>query len=236
MVLFINGWATNESIWSQFKVHSNVNFYDISLHSNFLDLESQLSTLYEKYEQPITVIGWSLGGMLSLELVCRNSSKIKRLILISSTARFIQDETYPYGLNKIIVKNLSRKLSRDYIATQEDFYKIMFSAEEKSFQQKFIETDSMKILVNNLDNLQDNLNYLLKKDLRNILKEIKVPTQIIHGTSDAICPVESGEYLHKHLANSEITLLPNCGHIPFFTQPDICEKILFPQKEEDFKC
>lgn len=233
MFLFINGWATNQTIWSQLDLKQNSNFYDISLHKSFSDLENQLYFLYKKASHPITLIGWSLGGMLALELAHQHPSKIKKLILISSTAKFVQDETYPYGLSEIILKNLSRKIHRNSIATQKEFYKLMFSSEEQSFQQKFLQEQSLKTLVDNVDNLQTNLHYLFQKDLRGILKEIKTPTQIIHGTSDEICPISAGKYLYEHLLNAKLNSLPACGHIPFFTQKKTCEKIFFSQDEED---
>ncbi len=233
MVLFINGWATNQTIWSKLNLRQNSNFYDVSLHKSFSDLEHQLYHLYKKSSHPLTLIGWSLGGMFALELAHQHPRKIKKLILISSTAKFVQDETYPCGLNEIIVKNLSRKIHRNSIAAQKEFYKLMFSIEEQSFQQEFIQKQSPAMLVSNIDNLQENLQYLLQKDLRNILKEIKIPTQIIHGTSDKICPVDAGKYLYEHLFNAELTLLPTCGHIPFLTQQKACEKIFFSQGKED---
>jgi len=40
-----------------------------------------------------------------------------------------------------------------------------------------------------------------------------IPTVIIHGRHDFVCPMESGYSLHKMLPNAEYIVLPNAGHI-----------------------
>jgi proline iminopeptidase len=50
-----------------------------------------------------------------------------------------------------------------------------------------------------------------------ILNECKalqhIPTIIIHGRKDLVCPIEAGFSLHKALPNAEYIKLPNAGHI-----------------------
>lgn len=50
-----------------------------------------------------------------------------------------------------------------------------------------------------------------------ILKECRglqhIPTIIIHGRKDLVCPIEAGFSLHKALPNAEYTILPKAGHI-----------------------
>ncbi|MGZ5576164.1 MAG: alpha/beta fold hydrolase, partial [Methylobacter sp.] len=41
----------------------------------------------------------------------------------------------------------------------------------------------------------------------------KIPTVIIHGRHDFVCPMEAGYSLHKVLPNAEYVVLPNAGHI-----------------------
>ncbi len=42
---------------------------------------------------------------------------------------------------------------------------------------------------------------------------IDIPTVIIHGRLDFVCPLEAGYSLHKALPNAEYILLPDAGHI-----------------------
>ena len=40
-----------------------------------------------------------------------------------------------------------------------------------------------------------------------------LPVTLIHGRNDLVCPVESAWTLHEKLPNSELTILPNSGHL-----------------------
>lgn len=40
-----------------------------------------------------------------------------------------------------------------------------------------------------------------------------IPTIIIHGRRDLVCPIEAGDSLHKALPKAEYLILPNAGHI-----------------------
>ncbi|MCF7967601.1 MAG: prolyl aminopeptidase [Methylococcaceae bacterium] len=40
-----------------------------------------------------------------------------------------------------------------------------------------------------------------------------IPTQIIHGRRDLVCPVESATCLHRQLPNSTLLILENAGHV-----------------------
>lgn len=42
---------------------------------------------------------------------------------------------------------------------------------------------------------------------------MQIPTVIIHGRHDFVCPIEAGYRLHQALPNAEYIVLPNAGHI-----------------------
>jgi len=50
-------------------------------------------------------------------------------------------------------------------------------------------------------------------------KQIETPTLLIWGEKDKIVPPEFGEKLHKDLQNSELHILPKCGHMPMHEKP-----------------
>jgi len=49
--------------------------------------------------------------------------------------------------------------------------------------------------------------------LDNCDRLLEIPTIIVHGRNDFICPMEAGYSLHKALPNAEYIVLPNAGHI-----------------------
>lgn len=57
---------------------------------------------------------------------------------------------------------------------------------------------------------------LRDEDLFNDLPNINVPTLILHGTHDKVCPYPFAEYMSSSIANSTIVPLTEEGHGAFY--------------------
>jgi pimeloyl-ACP methyl ester carboxylesterase len=58
------------------------------------------------------------------------------------------------------------------------------------------------------------------------LSEVEVPTLLVHGVEDRIVPVIWAERAHRLMKNSEIEVIPECGHLPPIEQPDLFNRIV----------
>lgn len=56
-------------------------------------------------------------------------------------------------------------------------------------------------------------------DLRPRVREVKLPTVIIHGEADAIVPVEDARWMAAEMPNAALHILPGAGHVPTMTRP-----------------
>lgn len=223
----IHGWATNSLVWPEELFSSKNSFkYNITPFSNMLDLMKTFDMVWEKQNKKLTLVGWSLGGMLALQLAAQCPNKIEKLVLIGSTPRFTSCENYNGGIPALIVKNLARKLSRKKSETQLDFYQSMFSQKEITVSQKFIQDLAPIFFDIDLDALQNGLSYLQNTDLRHILPSITIPTEIIHGTEDCICLPEAAKYMASTIPYAKVTYLPDAGHVPFLTRGKTIAKII----------
>jgi len=52
------------------------------------------------------------------------------------------------------------------------------------------------------------------------LEEIRVPTLVIWGAQDAIVPVAHAEIARDRIANAQIHILPECGHMPMMEKTE----------------
>ena len=55
------------------------------------------------------------------------------------------------------------------------------------------------------------------------LAEIKQPTLVISGDSDAVVPLSDSQQLDATLPNSQLVILPSCGHVPQEECPEAFE-------------
>lgn len=225
-LLFIHGWATNAQIWQYCYGNSNIHYYDAPHFPDFIHLSKVLNSTVKQFSSPLTIVGWSLGGMLALQLAASQPEKIKKLVLVSSTPRFTSCHTYSAGLSPALVKRLAKKIYQDKWQTQLDFYRLMFASSEYHFMEQFNAALAPLMADIPADTLASGLNYLLHTDLRDILAQIMIPCDIIHGTEDEICPLSAARYLASHLPKGNLHLLDGAGHIPFFTRAQEFQALL----------
>lgn len=65
-------------------------------------------------------------------------------------------------------------------------------------------------------------------DHRGRLSSIKVPTLIVTGRYDVVCPPRWSEEIHAEIENSTLVLMPDCGHFPHLEQPQEFAEIVVP--------
>lgn len=127
-----------------------------------------------------------------------------------------------------ILERMKSKLYKNPQETLYDFYDAMFSKEEKrkSYNNEFLQMVKNNTKNQSTDSLLLGLDYLIQKDLRFKLSCISVPTLIIQGEDDNICPLCGAEYMKNNLVNSSIEIIKKAGHIPFFTNPNTCYSLI----------
>lgn len=67
---------------------------------------------------------------------------------------------------------------------------------------------------------------LRDEDVFNDLNNINVPTLILHGVHDTICPYPFAEYMNRTIKNSVLTPLTDGVHGAFYECKDEINKVL----------
>ena len=223
-MLIIHGWGTDDRIWPEWL--RNEGYCYSKNFPQFEDVEQEFLNYFSVKQNKVIVLGWSLGSMLALELANKHGDKIAGLTLVAPTAKFINSDDYQAGLPSSVLKNLQRKLIRNKLETQKNFYGLMFSKNEASLKDKFIDDLAPLFYDLDIDSLQKGLMYLKEQDLRFLLHDIKVPAVIISGTEDDICLPQAAEFLYSNLAKAKLFKIAGAGHIPFLTQEAFFNNIL----------
>jgi pimeloyl-[acyl-carrier protein] methyl ester esterase len=206
-LVFLHGWGTDSSVWKK-QISYFSNKYNIETPDIFSN--SILNTQYS------ILIGWSYGGMRAIEMAAAGSGKYEALVLVGSSARFTD------GMNPVIIKKILRGLKRDYKRTMRDCYQTFFSESEEESGKGFIKGQTFP----DKDVAIEILQRLLVMDIRKKLQKINIPTLIIHGDKDEVCPISGGKFLNDGIAGSSIAVIKDAGHTPFYTRPDEFNNIL----------
>lgn len=59
-----------------------------------------------------------------------------------------------------------------------------------------------------------------RPDQTDTLANVSVPTLVLCGEEDALCPVERHQLMHGLISNSTLTVVANAGHLPTLEQPE----------------
>ncbi len=168
---------------------------------------------------PSLVIGWSLGSLVALELAGAYPERVKRLVLIGGTSRFMTDDTYEAGWHRRIVERMKKQLYKRPDETIAAFLASLWAKGEEADISAFVHHERINELAIGLD-------YLLEADARPFLPELDMPLLLIHGVSDTICPPEAARYIAEQARNARFALLPDAGHVPFVTNAAECARII----------
>ena len=64
------------------------------------------------------------------------------------------------------------------------------------------------------------------KTIKSTLKNIKVPSLIICGRYDRLCPIKVHMEMESLIENSTLEIIPDAAHLPTLEQPSYLNKIL----------
>ena len=151
------------------------------------------------------IVTGSMGGLLAMELL---PESCKKLVLISSTAKFCATEGYRCGTPEKVLRRMIMQLKRDPEAVLDAFFRnVHFPFRESRQAISMRENEPF-----DLDALVAGLDYLLASDIRDTVPGIALPVLLLHGSEDRIIPSTASEWLHAHLSNSTLKIIANDGH------------------------
>jgi pimeloyl-ACP methyl ester carboxylesterase len=177
---------------------------------------------------PSTLIGWSMGGIVALETAIDYPDLVRRLVLISSCAKFdpptpdhhqTQSSSTPSSpVQSSPVRALIHGLHRDRHETLRRFFALVHS--ENTFTPQ--RTESLRLALGlDPDHLLHGLNYIQSVDLSARLSLVRVPTLLVHGQKDQVISWRASRLLQAGIGGSDLRLFDEADHGLVATSPEI---------------
>ena len=166
------------------------------------------------------VMGISQGGMIAQWLAADFPERVQRLILAVTTAK-------PSQLAKERIEHW-QKLSQSG-----NFKHLMLDIAQHSYTQKSYQKwrllyNVMGIFGRIKDKQRIDIQSVscLKHDSLDFLEKINCPTLIIGAEKDDVLGVDGSLELHQHIKDSQLTILPECGHALYEQNKDFQKRVL----------
>ncbi len=256
-ILFIHGWGMNSGVWTDIAEYLEqlyperlIRCVDLPGYgqSSAYDLE-RLGGVYNSQTlarsmEPLlegkqtSLIAWSMGGLVAIQMLTddrlrakkrhtNKKSQISKLLLVSSTPRFVQAEDWPYAVEAQIFEEFSRSLSRDHRATLKRFLAIQAMGSRTARNDiKILQAQLLQRGEPDQQALESGLQILLKEDKRRQLQEMSdVPVILIAGKYDTLAKYQGQKVLAEQ-DNISLYSISQAGHAPFISHPEEFKKIL----------
>ena len=164
----------------------------------------------------INLVGWSMGGMIAISFISQYPEYVKKLVLVSASAKFVASEDYDAGISHIVMQSFINKFRKSPVRMLSNFASLILK--NADFKKEDLNLIKKSLNLYNKNTMLQDLLLLRNCDLRDKLHSIKVPTLVIHGKGDIICPYACADYMHSKIKNSVLHAFESAGHVPFVTK------------------
>lgn len=220
-IVLISGALSTSELWQHqtklMKDTMNVHHVDVLNSHSITGIAERFSNIAP---DEFTLIGFSLGGYVALELFRYIPHQIKKLILINSSAASVSAKG-----------RLERERSIDLINRGK--FNFLISLIFKSSIHDQNKHDDLLPLVQQMAKEVGSENYKLqlkaiidKPDQSPLLSSIDCPTLLIANKHDKVMPYTCSENMARQIKNAELISMENCGHLAMLEQPETINQIL----------
>jgi pimeloyl-ACP methyl ester carboxylesterase len=171
----------------------------------------------------VDILGFSIGGMVSQEIVLQAPELVRKLILVG---------TGPRGAD-MSTSQSSSIFARTYEPAEHLWLKVHFSRSEASqaagfafLERKLRRRDrdplvSQQTIDAQLAAIGEYLAYLEVDGHLDYLKAIRQPTLVVQGSNDVIIPTYNSFVLQQTLPNAQLIIYPDSNHGSFYQYPEL---------------
>jgi pimeloyl-[acyl-carrier protein] methyl ester esterase len=229
-LVLLHGWALHGGMWGPMvealAERHRLHILDLPGHGrspwspSIRSLGDMAAIVHAALPERPTLLGWSLGGMLALEIARRWPQKVAALALVATTPRFVATPGWDHGMSPEVLDGFARSLAEDHRRTVQNFLSLQVRGDEHA-------TSTLRRLRRELeahgppklDALAAGLAVLRETDLRGSLAAIDAPALVISGEYDRLTPPGAGAALASALCTAGFVSIPGSGHAPFISHP-----------------
>lgn len=218
-VVILNGWACPKALWTDFSdAFSGLPCVVMDMDfSEGVGSAQHLELLARQVDEGTLLIGWSLGGMLSIQLLAELEKRDKGVAeawLLMSGPCFTHKHYVPHAMSdkefdrfaaSLESKDTFTKLFTQLVCRGSDSAKADIKLLRKVFAEASV-ADSLR--------LREGLQLLKTLDLSAELGRLESPINWVFGEQDSLLDISVGRYVQGHFKQHQCFILPNLGHLP----------------------
>jgi pimeloyl-[acyl-carrier protein] methyl ester esterase len=232
-LVLLHGWAMHSGLWGplvprlarRFRVHA----VDLPGHGRSASVApftldgavAAVASAVAAAPAPLTVLGWSLGGLVAMRWARVQPTRVDRVALVATSPRFVAGDDWPHALARPTLAQFGDELNVAWKLTIQRFLTLQLQGSEHGRatlaalrDQVFARGEPSRHA------LLGALETILATDLRGEVGAIAQPTLVVSGDRDTLMPPAAGRWLADHLPDARFALIPGAAHVPFLSHPE----------------
>lgn len=231
-LVLLHGWGLNSAVWEsirpslsqRFKLHAlNIpGFGGEPWDETLADIEccaDHLAAYISRHCQPpVSLLGWSMGGLLATTIALRHPHLVARLYTLASSPCFLAkpEQRWP-GIAADVLKQFQRQLEDDFALTVKRFLAVQAMGSPTARDDiKQLQKKVLELPMAHPGALKAGLNWLAEVDLRAQLSSLAMPLQRGYGRLDSLVPVA----INQQISEGGSSVFERSAHTPFLNQAE----------------
>ena len=229
-LVMIHGWAMHSAIFAplveRLEGEFTLHLVDLPGHGRSRDdhrplhLPALADALVEQLPAALW-LGWSLGGLVALQVAQRHPYRLRGLAMICASPRFVNAADWPDGMAPAVFSGFARELERDYRGTLDRFLALEAQGSDRMREELRLLRDQVyaygepdsRVLCEGLQLLEDS-------DLREALPTLAMPSLWLAGRRDRLVSPLAMRAAATQAPNAAYVEISSGGHAPFLTHAD----------------
>lgn len=196
---------------------SDLSAYDAKKYADLTGYANDLIEILRELGLVGTVfVGHSVSAMVGVLASLKAPELFSKLILVGPSPRYIDDGEYVGGFGAAQIEELLAFLADNPMGWSQAMAPAIIGNPERpelgeELTESFCRTDPLIA--------KEFARATFTSDNRADLDRVTTPTLILQCSDDIIAPLEVGQYVHAHIAGSQLVVLEATGHCPNLSAP-----------------
>lgn len=226
----IHGWAMHSGLFGplvdRLVERYTLHLVDLPGHGRSRDCDAPLDPVALAAELVDRVpgaawLGWSLGGLVALRAGLDHPDRVRALVLIASSPRFVRGDDWPHGVGTELFGDFGSALERDFRGTLDGFLALeALGSSSAQDELRKLRAEAFERGEPAPAALQQGLQLLDSQDLRARLTTLQMPSLWIAGRRDRLVPPAAMAAAAASAPGGRSIEIANAGHAPFLGAAD----------------
>jgi pimeloyl-[acyl-carrier protein] methyl ester esterase len=224
-LIMLHGWGMHRGVWGQtandLSAYFRLHLVDLPGHgeANGERLTSDLAELAAAVAGQVPAaawLGWSMGGLVTLQALQNHADQITRAILVAANPSFVVRPHWPEGVDESLFIDFARQLKGDFRGTLNRFLVLETLGSDTARESlRQLREDLHAGRMPDVIALEAGLDILRNTDYTQKLGDIGQATLWVAGGRDRLVPPASMQRAAAAAPGARFERIRGAGHAPF---------------------